>query len=46
MENSHETNIVWFIESNRQKIEFNMELNKVQQINFTGNLDLELLIKV
>ena len=38
MENSDETNIVWFIESNRQKIECNFELNSAQQINFTGNL--------
>ena len=38
MENSHKTNIVLFIESNRQKIELNIELNHVQQINFTGNL--------
>ena len=32
MENSHETNIVWFIESNRQKIEFNIELNKFSKL--------------
>ena len=38
MENSHETNIAWFIESNRQKIEFYIELNWVQQINFIGNV--------
>ena len=35
---NHETNIIWFIESNRQKIEFSIELNKVQQINFRENL--------
>ena len=27
MENSHETNITWFIERNSQKIEFNIELS-------------------
>ena len=38
MENYHKTNIVLFIASNRQKIGLNIELNYVQQINFTGNL--------
>ena len=38
MDDSYETNIVWFTESNIQKIELNIELNKVQQINFKGNL--------